>query len=205
MKPEMLFENCPFLLAERATLSRASVMDTDSLFAMMRDAALCRMEGESPAETEADAERRLLEAERLFQDKKALLLGVYGSEDLGNMIGWVQIDGIDPRMESVRLRCAFRASASRETAECALRAAAAYLIGTAGVNRIESLSLAENEEKHRILEAAGFRQEGVLRESRSWGSIPRADIAVHGLLARDLEASGPENGAEEETPGDGTL
>ncbi len=213
MKTEMLFEYCPFLAGKTFTISRASVFDADGLFALMGDDALLRFEPDKPAADSAAAERRLREAERLFRDKKALLLSVCGHDDLGKMIGWIQIDGLDPALDRARLRCVFtRGSAASGLAADAIRTVARYLIGKAGVNRLEAMTLAEDEAKQTLLESAGFTKEGVLRESRPWGELPRADIAIHALLARDLppeedggkplEDAGPEDAAQDETLSD---
>lgn len=202
MKTEMLFEYCPFLAGKTVTVSRASVFDTDGLFALMHDESLCRFEPEPAAVQAADAERRLREAERLFRDKKAVLFSVCGHEDLGKMIGWVQIDGLDPKLDRARLRCVFtRESAASGLAAAALRTVAQYLVEKVGVNRLEAMTRAEDEAKQELLLSAGFQKEGVLRESRPWGNLPRADIAILALLARDLPAEEPEDEAvAEETP-----
>lgn len=189
MTTENLFEYCPFLTSANVTLSRAGAADADALFALMRDPELSKYEPEQPAKRLTEAERRLQQADELFAGGKAVLLGVYANTDLGRMIGWVEIGGIHRSLSMIQLRFQFEENALQtELPMEALWSLTRYLFSMVRANRVQVVSLAEDEPKHKLLEAAGFHAEGVLRAYRKWRDDSLADIAFHAMLASDFAA-----------------
>jgi ribosomal-protein-alanine N-acetyltransferase len=70
----------------------------------------------------------------------------------------------------------------------ALMAMVSYCTGVLGVERLEALVLLDNERSARLLERAGFRREGVLREH---GTNELGETCDEILFVRTARASEP--------------
>jgi RimJ/RimL family protein N-acetyltransferase len=73
----------------------------------------------------------------------------------------------------------------RGLATRAVRLASAWALGDAGLARIQALVEPENEASQRVLRAAGFQSEGVLRSYLGTGGR-RADAVVFSRITHDL-------------------
>jgi [ribosomal protein S5]-alanine N-acetyltransferase len=73
----------------------------------------------------------------------------------------------------------------RGLATRAVRLASAWALGDAGLARVQALVEPENEASQRVLRAAGFQSEGVLRSHLSTGDR-RADAVVFSRVTHDL-------------------
>lgn len=186
MKTDLLFENCPFITSTNITLSRIGITDCDPLWEIMREEKLYRFEREQPAQTRMQAEYKIEEADLLFEQKKAVVLGVYANTDLTHLIGWVELRNADTEMNMLELRFLFgcRCAGTEHPAE-AVGALCRYLFEMVRVNRIQMNCLAEDVEKQRILEKCGFIREGVLRECYRWERHGVINLAFYAMLASD--------------------
>jgi ribosomal-protein-alanine N-acetyltransferase len=73
----------------------------------------------------------------------------------------------------------------RGNATRAVRLVSAWALGDAGLARVQALVEPENEASQRVLRAAGFQPEGVLRSYLDTGDR-RADAVVFSRITRDL-------------------
>lgn len=186
MKTDLLFENCPFITSANVTLSRIGIADCDALWELMSDGELFRFEPDAPAQSRIQAEYKVEETEVLFQQRKSVALGVYANADLTHLIGWIEILGVDPELNRLRLRFLFgRRCVGNEFAAEAVGALCRYLFEMVRVNRIQVNCLAEDVDKQRILEKSGFVREGVLRECHRWERHGVINLAYYAMLASD--------------------
>ena len=54
-----------------------------------------------------------------------------------------------------------------------------------GLNRIQAVVMPENQGSEKLLEKAGFQNEGILREYENWGEKGFVDVSIFSLLKRE--------------------
>ena len=75
----------------------------------------------------------------------------------------------------------------RGLAARAVRLACSYAFAELRVERIEAYIEPDNVASRRVVEAAGFLEEGLVRERELTARGERRDMALYGLLPRDLK------------------
>lgn len=189
MKLDLLFDNCPFITGTGVTLSRLSVTDSDMLWEMLSDKNLMRLEREAPAESHAEIESRIAQADGLFEQRRAVTLGVYANQELGRLLGWIEIGAVDTEVNALSLRCMFSprcVGTAYPTA--ALSALVRYLFEMVRVNRVQTVCHSEDYDKGRLLEKAGFSAEGTMRDCTKWDRHGVVGLTFHAMLASDYLA-----------------
>lgn len=186
MKTDLLFESCPFIAGQTTTLSRLGVSDSDALWEIQSDKNLMLLEREPAAEQRAEIEQRIAHADALFEQRRAVTLGIYANGDLSHLIGWVELGAVDTDLNALALRCVFsRRCVGTTYPEEALRALCRYLFDMVRVNRVQTTCHAEDYDKGRILEKAGFKLEGTLRECVRWERHGVVSLSFYAMLASD--------------------
>lgn len=186
MKTDLLFESCPFITSTNVTLSRLGIADCDAIQELMSDTELYRFEYETPLPSHRQAELKVNAADALFDQHRAVSLGVYANTDLSHLIGWIEILNVDPDLGMLELRFLFgRRCVGTEFPAEAVSALCRYLFEMVRINRAEVVCLAEDLDKQRILEKSGFVREGVLRERTRWAERGIVSLAYYAMLADD--------------------
>lgn len=186
MKTDLLFGSFPFIAGSRVTLSRMTEMDLKALWDVMGDEENYRFLPTAAAADLGECVRRFRRAEELFKERRAVMLGVYPTEAEYRLIGTLTVGDIDERVGACTLSFVLgRAYTGRGYAACAVQAAADYLLGSIGFNRIAAYVLPVNDPAARTLERCGFQREGTLREAFFWPDKGVVDLTVYSLLKSD--------------------
>lgn len=191
MKTQLLFSSYPFISGEKVTLSRVTEIDLKALWAILGDEENFRYLPSAPAASPVESNRRLLHAEQLFRERRALVLGIYPAQGEYRLIGLLGISEPDEQVESCALSFILnRAYTQQGFASSAVRAVCGYLFDTIGVHRIQCAILPTNYRAAVVLERCRFQREGTLRESRLWPDKGLVDLTVYSLLPSDLREKG---------------
>lgn len=187
MNTSLLFSSFPFITGPNITLSRMTDMDLDALWEVMGDEENYRYAPTAALWSPAQCPQVLQQAQALFRDRVAILLGIYPGGG-GNRLGGVfEIYNVDPQIQSVTVRFTLaKRYTGRSFATGALRAAVDYLMVTVGVHRIQAYVLPTNYRGVLVLERCGFLKEGTIREGFFWPDKGIVDLSLYSLLPTDL-------------------
>ena len=144
----------------------------------------------SPTECAA----KLRQADVLFREKRAVVLGIYPNGRENRLVGTLEIFDVDPEVESATITFLLnQADTGQGYASSAVRATADYLMNTVGVHRIQAYVLPINYRGVLVLERCGFQKEGTIREGFLWPDKGIVDLTLYSLLPTDRKpkSSGP--------------
>ncbi len=187
MKTDLLFSSFPFIAGEKVTLTRMTELDLNALWEVMGDEENYRFAPTAALRSPSECAAKLRQADALFREKRAVVLGIYPNGKDHRLAGTFEIFDVDPEVESVTITFTLN---QRDTgmgyASGAVRAAVDYLMGTAKVHRIQAYVLPINYRGVLVLERCGFQKEGTIREGFLWPDKGIVDLTLYSLLPTDL-------------------
>ncbi len=183
--PHFQFAQFPALETTRLVLRELLAGDEVDVLAFRGDAEVQRFNSE-PLLTLDDAKAFIAEQRREFDNKARVTWGVVdpgrnqviGTCSLGPLNlwhGWASL-GYDLRRDRWGLGLA------QEAAICVMQ----FGFDQIGLRRIEAATIADNVRSIRMLEALGFRREGLRRECSLEDDGKYHDSAIYGILASEL-------------------
>lgn len=187
MKTNLLFSSFPFISSEKVTLSRMTELDLNALWGILGDEDNFRYMPTAALGSMRECSDALRQADRLFREKQAIVLGIYANDRQNKLAGTLKISQIDPEIEAVTINFMLHQECTGlGYATAALRAATEYLMRTVGVHRLQAYVLPINYRGILVLEQCGFVKEGVIREGFLWPDKGLVDLALYSLLPTDL-------------------
>jgi len=179
-------DRLPTIDAERLRLRWIEERDVDDLFAIFSDRELLRYWSSGPM-SDAEAARALIaRIHDGFREGDLFQWGI-ATRDGDRLIGTTTLCGIDRNNGRAEIGFILRASChGRGYAREAVAAVVEHAFRAIDLRRIEADVDPRNDASIRLLEALGFRREGLLRER--WcvdGKI--ADTLFLGLLRKEWE------------------
>lgn len=187
MKTNLLFSSFPFITSDKVTLTRMTELDLKPLWEIMGDEENYRFAPTAALRSPADCAAKLRQAESLFRDKRAVVLGIYPNGADHRLVGTLEILDINPEVEAVAITFTLN---QRDTgmgyASSAVRAVTEYLMSSVGVHRIQAYVLPINYRGVLVLERCGFQKEGTIREGFLWPDKGIVDLSLYSLLPTDL-------------------
>lgn len=192
MKTDLLFSSYPFLSSEKVTLTRITDLDLPRLWEILGDEDNYRFRPTAALASPGECAAQLRRMDRLFRDKRAVVLGIYPNGEDQRLAGILEISQIDPQVACVTLDVILhREKLGRGYASSAVRACCAYLFRTIGVHRIQALVLPIHYRAAHLLESCGFQKEGTIREGFFWPDKGVVDLTLYSLLPTDLKRKAP--------------
>lgn len=186
MKTDLLFSSFPFIAAEKVTLTRMTELDLKSLWEIMGDDENYRFAPTAALRSPAECAGKLKQAEALFREKRAVVLGIYPNGTDHRLAGTLEILDVNPEVESVTITFTLnQKDTGMGYASSAVRAVSDYLMGTVGAHRIQAYVLPINYRGILVLERCGFQKEGTIREGFLWPDKGIVDLALYSLLPSD--------------------
>ena len=165
MKTSLLFSSFPFITGEKVTLSRMTELDLRALWEIMGDDENYRFAPTAALRSFSECAPKLRQAEALFREKKAVVLGIYGNEGNHQLVGVFEIFDIDPQVETATIRFTLsRRFLGKGYASGAVREVTEYLMEKVELHRIQAYVLPINYRGILVLERCGFQKEGTIRE-----------------------------------------
>lgn len=187
MKTSLLFSSFPFISSEKVTLTRMTEMDLSDLWEIMGDDENYRFAPTAALRSPGECAAKLRQAESLFREKRAIVLGIYPNSGSHQLVGTLEIFDIDPQVEAVSITFTLnRRDTGKGYASSAVRAVTEYLMETIGVHRIQAHVLPINYRGVLVLERCGFQKEGTIREGFLWPDKGVVDLTLYSLLPSDL-------------------
>jgi [ribosomal protein S5]-alanine N-acetyltransferase len=171
----------PVLRSARLLLRELVPSDAGDLFAFVSDIEVQRYNAE-PMKSVDEARTYIVERRRLFIEHQAIVWAmadavsnrVIGSCGFGSLSSWHRSANLGYLLR----RDHWGQGLARE----AVQALLAFGFGRLELHRVEATTIADNERSVRVLEAAGFRREGLRRESSLEDDHRFHDTAIYGLL-----------------------
>lgn len=189
MKTDLLFSSFPFITSEKVTLTKMTEMDLNDLWAIMGDEENYRFSPTAALRSPGECAMKLRQADNLFREKRAVVLGIYPNNGEHRLIGTFEILDIDREVESVTVTFTLgQRHIGQGYASAALRAVSEYLMQTIGVHRLQAYVLPINYRAVLVLERCGFQKEGTIREGFLWPDKGIVDLTLYSLLPSDLRA-----------------
>lgn len=186
MNTSLLFASYPFITGPDITLSRMTDMDLEALWEVMGDEENYRYAPTAALWSPAQCPAVLDQAQALFRDRVAIMLGIYPGGGGSRLGGVFEIYSVDAQTESVTVRFTLaRQYTGQSVATGALRAAINFLMDTVGVHRIQAYVQPENYRGKLVLERCGFVREGTIREGFLWPDKGIVDLSLYSLLPTD--------------------
>ena len=187
MKTSLLFSSFPFITGEKVTLSRMTELDLRALWEIMGDDENYRFAPTAALRSFSECAPKLRQAEALFREKKAVVLGIYGNEGNHQLVGVFEIFDIDPQVETATIRFTLsRRFLGKGYASGAVREVTEYLMEKVELHRIQAYVLPINYRGILVLERCGFQKEGTIREGFYWPDKGIVDASLYSLLPSDL-------------------
>ncbi len=186
MKKNLLFSSYPFIPGEKVTLNRMTELDLKDLWEIMGDEENYRFAPTAALRSPGECAQKLRQADSLFREKRAVVLGVYPNGRDHRLAGIFEIFDVDPEVEAATITVTLN---QRDTgqgyASAAVREVSDYLMGTVGVHRIQAYVLPINYRGVLVLERCGFQKEGTIREGFLWPDKGIVDLTLYSLLPTD--------------------
>lgn len=186
-------DRLPRIRGMRVDLRPLGPADVDSLFEIFGDPQVTRY-WSTPALPDRAAAVALLDTiDDGFETRTLLQWGIARRDD-DAVVGTVTLAGVDPSNRRAEIGFALgRDHWGRGLAAEGVGLVLGFAFATLGLNRIEAEVDPGNEASLRLVEAAGFQREGLLRERCIVGG--RVDDAyLYALLAREWpQATGEKN------------
>jgi ribosomal-protein-alanine N-acetyltransferase len=161
--------------------------DAADLLAVLTEPAVANATDVEPLQTVQQVEELILLLEARFAARAGIRWALtFGRDD--RVMGTIGFPFIDP--EARRAEIGYEVAPEywgRGLATEAVRRLATYGFEELGLNRIEATTSLGNAASIRVLDKAGFTEEGVLREYRYWrGGFH--DLRMFSLLRREYQA-----------------
>ncbi len=194
MKTDLLFSSFPFITSEKVTLTKMTELDLRDLWEIVGDDENYRFSPTAALRSPSECAMKLRQAESLFREKRAVVLGIYPNGKEHRLVGIFEIFDVNPEVEAVTVTFTLK---QRDTgqgyATAAVRAVVEYLMDTVGTHRIQAYVLPINYRGVLVLERCGFQKEGTIREGFLWPDKGIVDLTLYSLLPTDLRTkkSGP--------------
>lgn len=186
MKTQLLFSSFPFLAGDKVTLARMTELDLKNLWLIMGDEQNFRYSPTAALRNPNECILKLRQAESLFREKRAVVLGIYPNEGEHQLAGTLEITVADPKINCVNLSFRLaRRFTGQGFASSAVRCASSYLMETIGANRIQAYVMPNDYRGALVLEACGFQKEGTIREGFLWPDKGLVDLTLYSLLPSD--------------------
>ncbi len=187
MKSSLLFSSFPFITGSKVTLTRMTELDLRSLWEIMGDEENYRFAPTAAVQTKAECASRLRQADILFREKRAIILGIYPNGGEHQLVGFFEISDIDQTIESCTIRFMLhRRFTGQGFASAAVREVTEYLLNKVELNRIQAYALPINYRGILVLERCGFQKEGTIREGVYWPDKGIVDVSLFSILPSDL-------------------
>jgi len=182
-----LYRNLPRLETPRLVLRKASKDDVPSIFAYSSDAEVTRYLRWGPHQALADTEGYVNE---VLAEYREGLDGPWLMERKQNhtVIGHIHLMEIDTRHRKAQVGFVLsRGYWNQGIATEALSKVLEYSFDEVGLNRVEGLCISDNRAAARVMEKAGMKKEGELREylfqkAAFW------DFSVYSMLRREFRS-----------------
>ena len=184
-RQERIFRNVPTILTERLRLRALRADDLQGIWKLYSDPEVGRFNAWTPLESLAEAEEKLRTFADQFAQSQRVRWGIAfrnENEVIGD-IGMVHFDHRLARAE-VGFNLALNHQGKGIMSE-ALRAILRYGFRTIGLHRMEGLVLPQNTPCHRLLQAVGFRREGILRKASAMDG-QQEDLWLFGILPEEV-------------------
>lgn len=186
MKTSMLFSTFPFITSERVTLSRMMETDAKSLWEVMSDDENYRYNPDGALRTIEDVILKIQQIDSIFQEEKAVVLGIYANDNLNKLLGFFEIADINTEIDCVTIGFMVnRSYTGRGYATAAVDAAGKYLFEKVRVNRIQAYVMPTNTRSEQLMAHCGFIKEGVIREGFLWPDKGLVDLSLYSMLKSD--------------------
>jgi ribosomal-protein-alanine N-acetyltransferase len=183
-----VYQNLPRLETERLTLRKLTLDDLEDVYAYSSDPEVTRYLRWGPHASLEQTESYIRE---VLQEYKEGRDGPWGIEHRasGHVVGAIHLMGIRTRHRRAEIRFLLsRAYWGKGLMVEALLRVLRYAFEEVGLNRVEALCLVDNLAAIRVLEKAGMKKEGVLREyAFQKGAFGYS--CVYSMLRRDYEES----------------
>ena len=168
-----VFDRFPILSTSRLTLREPEDDDAEALFAWRRDEQAARFWLEDAPASPAAARAVVARWQRRFAFK-AEIRWVIASRDDGTPRGACGFTYFVPAVCRGHIVYEIGRDAwGQGLATEAVRAIAAFGLREAGLDRIEAVVVPGNDASARVLQKAGFEEEGLLRAYGRWRGAPR--------------------------------
>lgn len=182
----------PILSTDRIVLRELTHEDTQAVFELFSFEEVSRFVDFSPSEASEDARYIIDWGSGIYRDGDGVLWGVFARKDgeEGRLIGYLAylfIDGgaADDRTHRTTLQAATDPFCDIALMQEAVTISLHHIFDTLGFDRIESVIDPENTSFLSLLNAIGFRREGLLRHYRmQFGTVH--DLELYALLRTDL-------------------
>ena len=187
MNTGLLFSTFPYISGKGLSLGRMTDLDLPALWDILGDEENFRYAPTAALRAPEQCRLRLLQAEAMFRDRVAVMLGIYPEGNGSRLAGIFEIYNLDPQTQSVTVRFTLSRTRTGESrATGALRACTDYLMVNVGVHRIQAYVLPANYRGILVLERCGFVKEGTIREGFFWPDKGIVDLSLYSLLPTDL-------------------
>lgn len=187
MKTDLLFSSFPFISSDKVTLTKMTELDLKPLWEIMGDDENYRFAPTAALRSPTECNGKLRQAEALFRDKRAVVLGIYPNSGDHRLVGTFEIFDINPTVNAATVTFMLnRRDVGKGYASAAVRAAAEYLMNSIGVHRVQAYVLPINYRGILVLERCGFQKEGTIREGFLWPDKGIVDLSLYSLLPSDL-------------------
>ena len=124
MNTGLLFSSFPFIAGSGLSLTQMTDLDLDAMWEILGDEENFRYAPTGPLAYPELCMVKLRQTQALFNDRMAVMLGIYPIGGSGRLSGIFEIYNIDPQTRSVTVRFTIsRASTGKSLATGALRAA----------------------------------------------------------------------------------
>lgn len=188
MKTDLLFSSFPFISSEKVTLTRMTELDLNELWNIMGDEENYRFSPTAALRSPAECTAKLRQADALFRERRAVVLGIYANDKENRLVGTLEIFDVDPEVEAATITFLLdREHTGMGYASAAVRAVSEYLLNTVGAHRIQAYVLPINYRGVLVLERCGFVKEGTIREGFLWPDKGIVDLTLYSLLPTDLK------------------
>lgn len=183
---DAVYEAFPVLETDRLRLRQQRASDAANLFAVFGDPAVVRYTDMRPI-PDVETARRLIEgANRHFNERRVVRWAIALKES-DELIGACACLGFDARRSCTEVGYDIaRAYWNQGYMTEALRAVVDWCFTTAGVNRVQAMTLPWNAASMRVLYKLGFREEGILREYAYFKDAFQ-DLRLFAILRRDYD------------------
>lgn len=187
MNIDLLFSSFPFFSGHGVTLAQISDLYLDTLWEIWGDEENFRYAPIAALRSPAQCARKLQGAKAMFQNRTAVMLGIYPDGGGNRLAGVFEMYSLDPVTQTVTIRFTLsRKCTGRGYASGAVRAGVDYLMANIGAHRIQAYVLPTNHRGIRVLEHCGFVKEGTIREGFLWPDKGIVDLSLYSLLPTDL-------------------
>lgn len=180
-------DRLPTLTTERLRIRWLTAEDVPALFAIFGDPEVCRYWSWTALPDIAAAETLLREIEACFAARSLFQWGI-AERETDAVVGTCTLASLsaEHRRAEVGFALARRAWGRGYLAE-ALPALLAFAFDALGLHRVEADADPRNARSIRVLERAGFRREGYLRERYHLAGEVQ-DAVMYGLLRHEWDA-----------------